>query len=62
MIKELRLRVQEHITSSQAVTDGLRKVLTPQQIAQFLTWVERNQKSMDMLNHFDWEMQPATAP
>jgi hypothetical protein len=56
MVRELRARVAEHISSSQGITDGLRKVLTPQQIAKFLTWVEKNQKSMDMLNSFDWEM------
>jgi len=59
MIKELRARVQEHILSSHGITDGLRKILTPQQIAKFLMWVEKNQKSMDMLNTFDWELQPS---
>lgn len=56
IIKELRARVSEHVQSSQGITDGLRKILTPQQIAKFLTWVEKNHKSMDMLNSFDWEM------
>ena len=42
----------------QGITDGLRKILTPQQIAKFLMWVEKNHKSMDILNSFDWEMQP----
>ncbi|KAG8469573.1 hypothetical protein KFE25_006028 [Diacronema lutheri] len=59
IIKELRARVAEHIQSSQGITDGLRRILTPQQIAKFLTWVEKNHKSMDMLNSFDWEMQHA---
>ena len=57
VIKELRSRVKEHISSSQGITDGLRKILTPQQIAKFLMWVEKNQRSMDMLNSFDWELQ-----
>mmetsp|Transcript_3740 Transcript_3740/g.10525 ORF Transcript_3740/g.10525 Transcript_3740/m.10525 type:complete len:474 (+) Transcript_3740:247-1668(+) len=57
VVRELRARVQEHIGSSQGITDGLRKILTPQQIAKFIMWVEKNQRSMDMLNSFDWEMQ-----
>ncbi|EOD10745.1 hypothetical protein EMIHUDRAFT_452653 [Emiliania huxleyi CCMP1516] len=49
LIQELRRHVGQHISSSQSITDGLRRILTPHQ-AKFLVWVERNQRSMDMLN------------
>jgi len=50
LIKELRVRVSEHIKTSQTITDCLRRILTPLQVAKFLVWVERNQRSMDLLN------------
>lgn len=50
LIQELRRHVGQHISSSQSITDGLRRILTPHQVAKFLVWVERNQRSMDMLN------------
>uniref|UniRef100_A0A7S3ERX0 Uncharacterized protein n=1 Tax=Haptolina ericina TaxID=156174 RepID=A0A7S3ERX0_9EUKA len=50
LIKELRSRVSEHVKTSQGITDGLRRILTPVQVAKFLMWVEKHQKSMDMLN------------
>jgi len=50
LIKDLRLRVSEHIKTSQTITDCLRRILTPMQVAKFLVWVERNQRSMDLLN------------
>jgi hypothetical protein len=46
----LRMRVTEHIISSQCVTDELRRILEPTQVARFLLWVERNQRSMNLLN------------
>lgn len=51
LIQELRLRVGEHIKTSQTITDCLRRILTPLQVAKFLVWVERNQRSMDLLNN-----------
>jgi len=50
LIKQLRSRVAEHIQSSQRITDHLRRILEPAQVAQFLLWVERNQRSMNLLN------------
>jgi len=50
LIKQLRGRVSEHIKSSQRITDHLRRILEPSQVAQFLLWVERNQRSMNLLN------------
>jgi len=50
LIKSLRSRVSEHVKTSQGITDGLRRILTPVQVAKFLMWVEKNQRSMDMLN------------
>lgn len=55
IIKELRARVMEHVSATQQITDGLREILTPQQIARFLTWVTRNSQSMAMLR-YDWEV------
>lgn len=45
----------EHVSATQQITDGLREILTPQQIARFLTWVTRNSQSMAMLR-YDWEV------
>ena len=50
LIRELRARVAEQISTSQSITDGLRRILTPVQVAKFLMWVEKNQRSMDLLN------------
>mmetsp|Transcript_76507 Transcript_76507/g.127515 ORF Transcript_76507/g.127515 Transcript_76507/m.127515 type:complete len:466 (+) Transcript_76507:67-1464(+) len=50
LMKELRTRISEHIGTSQAITDCLRRILTPVQVAKFLMWVEKNQRSMDLLN------------
>lgn len=50
LIRDLRKKVAEHVKTSQGITDGLRRILTPVQVAKFLVWVERNQKSMDLLN------------
>lgn len=50
LIRDLRQKVAEHVKTSQGITDGLRRILTPVQVAKFLVWVERNQKSMDLLN------------
>jgi len=50
LIKSLRSKVSEHVKTSQGITDGLRRILTPVQVAKFLMWVEKNQRSMDMLN------------
>ena len=50
LIGELRSRVSEQISTSQSITDGLRRILTPVQVAKFLMWVEKNQRSMDLLN------------
>ena len=49
-IQLLRTHVAEHINSSQRVTDELRRILEPTQVATFLLWVERNQRSMNLLN------------
>jgi len=49
-IRGLRQRVAEHVQSSQRVTDELRRILEPTQVARFLLWVERNQRSMNLLN------------
>ena len=49
-IKSLRARVAAHIQSSQRTTDELRRILEPAQVARFLLWVERNQRSMHKLN------------
>lgn len=49
-IKSLRARVAAHIHSSQRTTDELRRILEPAQVARFLLWVERNQRSMHKLN------------
>jgi len=50
LIRELRSRVAEQISTSQSITDGMRRILTPVQVAKFLMWVEKNQRSMDLLN------------
>lgn len=50
LLNELRHKVAEHTQTSQSITDGLRRILTPVQVAKFLMWVEKNQKSMDLLN------------
>jgi len=50
LIKDLRNRIAEHIATSQSITDRLRRILTPVQVAKFLMWVEKNQRSMDLLN------------
>lgn len=57
LCNELRARISEHIVSSQGIMDGLRRILTPVQVAKFLMWVEKNQKSMEMMNSFNWELQ-----
>jgi len=49
-IRLLRARVAEHIQSSQRVTEELRRILEPTQVARFLLWVERNRRSMNLLN------------
>lgn len=50
LIRELRTRIAEHISTSQSITDCLRRILTPVQVAKFLMWVEKNQTAMDLLN------------
>lgn len=50
LIKELRQRLLEHVTASRLITDGLRCILTPVQVAKFLAWVEKNQGRMERLN------------
>ncbi|KAL1506905.1 hypothetical protein AB1Y20_007769 [Prymnesium parvum] len=50
LIRDLRKKVAEHVKTSQTITDGLRRILTPVQVAKFLVWVEKNQRSMDLLN------------
>ena len=50
LIRDLRKKVAEHVKTSQGITDGLRRILTPVQVAKFLVWVEKNQRSMDLLN------------
>ena len=41
--------------ASQSITDQLRRILTPVQVAKFLMWVERNKRSMDLLNTLQGE-------
>ena len=50
LVEELRRRISTHMGASQSITDQLRRILTPVQVAKFLMWVERNKRSMDLLN------------
>lgn len=62
LCNELRQRITEHIQSSQGIMDGLRKILTPVQVAKFLMWVEKNQHTMDTMNsQFNWELEEIDA-
>jgi len=49
-IRTLRARMAEHVNNSQRVTEELRRILEPTQVARFLLWVERNHRSMNLLN------------
>ena len=39
-----------HMSAAQSITNQLRQILTPVQVAKFLMWVEKNKRSMDLLN------------
>ena len=52
LVEQLRKKITAHMESAQSITDQLRRILTPVQVAKFLMWVEKNKRSMDLLNTF----------
>ena len=50
LVEQLRKKISAHMEASQSITDNLRHILTPVQVAKFLMWVEKNKRSMDLLN------------
>ena len=50
LVEQLRKKITAHMESAQSITDQLRRILTPVQVAKFLMWVEKNKASMDLLN------------
>ena len=55
-IRALKSRIADHIVSSQRVSDELRRILEPTQVARFLLWVEKNHPSLVRLNSINEAM------
>ena len=50
LVEQLRQKISAHMSAAQSITNQLRQILTPVQVAKFLMWVEKNKRSMDLLN------------
>ena len=42
----MREEIERHVRHSSAITDELREILEPVQVAKFFVWVEQNQKKL----------------
>mmetsp|Transcript_3344 Transcript_3344/g.8011 ORF Transcript_3344/g.8011 Transcript_3344/m.8011 type:complete len:322 (+) Transcript_3344:145-1110(+) len=47
-LRHAREEIEKHVTDSSAITEELRKVLEPVQVAKFFVWVEQNQGKLQM--------------
>jgi hypothetical protein len=47
LVGDLRAKVEEHVHNQHQVMGGLRKILTPTQVAKYVMWVEKSKKQME---------------
>lgn len=59
LVEQLRKRLAAHIEASQSITNQIRHILTPTQVAKFLMWVEKERSTglLDTFKRTEWDFQ-----
>jgi hypothetical protein len=50
LLRQLRVKLTEHMDASQRMTDSMRRILSNEQVPKYLDWVSRRHTSMMQLS------------